>query len=181
MATNPTFGQWLKAERERKNLTASALARGSGVTPQYIHNLEKDAPTKNNKRAQPSSDVCVRLARALGVHYLEALRAAGHVPDDIPESEVATRMAADYVNALPPEKQDEAVTYLKFLFENFGDESKIRERSPKHSGVVQDGEIHPDPLAATPPQMEQRPRLHNGAGTDADPERAAENGGKRRR
>lgn len=177
-----TFGYWLKAERERKNLTPSELARRAEVKPQYIYNLENDIPTRNGKLPQPSSEVCMRLARALGVHYLEALRAAGHIPEDIPESEVIARMAGDYVSALPEDKQEEALGYLKFLFDKFGDEGKMRERSPKHPAVVRDGEASPEPIAETMPQQDDEAiGSKKGVGKRAYSKRAAKNRGSKRR
>jgi transcriptional regulator with XRE-family HTH domain len=174
-----TFGDWLKAERERRHLTPTTLAGMAGVTPQYIYNLEKNVE-RNGKLPTPSPDVCMRLARALGVHYLEALRAAGHVPEDIPESEIKARMAADYVASLPDERQDEALATLKFLFEKYGDVDKMRERSPKHPAVVREGESHPPPVAETTPQMDAPPRTSRDRGEkSADPERAAKNGSEK--
>ncbi len=178
MATNKTFGQWLRAERDRKNLTPKALAGAAGVTPQYIFNLENDVPTKNGALPRPSSAVCIQLANALGVHYMEALRAAGHAPSDTPESEVKARMAADYVGSLPDDKQDEAVGYLKFLFEKFGDKGKMRERSPKHAGVVREGESHPDPVSKTPPRLNSSIGSRKRNGEQADSERAAKKRGR---
>lgn len=175
--TRKTFGDWLKAERERKNLTQTALATAAGVSAQYVHNLETNLPNKSGKLTKPSSAVCRRFAAALGVHYLEALRAADHLPQDIPGSEVRARMAADYVAALPDEKQDEAISYLKFLFENFGDAGTIRDRSPKHPAVVREGESHPPPVASTTPQLEgQPPSAQKKPGKHTDSERTAKNG-----
>lgn len=180
--TYKTFGEWLKGERERKNLTQSELARRAGVKPQYIWNLENDVPTKSGTDPKPSPDVCTRLARALGVHYLEALRAAGYVPDDIPESEIVAKMAGDYVISLPEEKQDEALSHLKFLFEKYGDAGKMRERSPKHPAVVKDDEDSPKPLAETTPQQEGKTRgSKKSAGKSTHAKRAAKNGSDKRR
>lgn len=175
--TYKTFGEWLKGERERKNLTQSELARRAGVKPQYIWNLENAVPTKSGTDPKPSPDVCTRIARALGVHYLESLRAAGYVPDDIPESEIVAKMAGDYVISLPEEKQDEALSHLKFLFEKYGDVGKMRERSPKHPAVVKDDEDSPKPLAETTPQQKGKMKgSKKSAGKSAHAKRAAKNG-----
>jgi transcriptional regulator with XRE-family HTH domain len=148
-----TFGDRLKAERERKKMTPGKLASEAGVTPQYVHNLENNLPNKGGTLTQPSTDVCIRFANALGIHYLEVLRWAGHIPADITEAEVKARVAGDYVAALPEEKQVEALNYLKFLFEKFGDSSKMRELSPRNPAVVRDEEQAPPPVARTAPRQ----------------------------
>lgn len=180
--TSKPFGDWLKAERERKNLTPTALANAAGVTPQYINNLEKNVPTRNGKPPKPSTDKCIRFANALGVHYLEALRAAGHVPGDIPESEVKARMAGDYVVSLTEEKQEEALSYLKFLFEKFGDKSKMRELAPRNPAVVRKGEKAPEPLAKTAPRVGSKKHSSRQLeGERTHSKTAAKNGSNKRR
>lgn len=180
--TYETFGDWLEAERKQKNLTASELARRVGVKPQYIHNLEKNVPTKSGKPPKPSPRTCINIANALGVHYLEVMRRAGHVPDDIPESEMKARMAGDYVVSLPDDKQEEALGYLKFLFEKFGDRNKMRERSPKHPAVVREKEHAPAPVARTTPQKGAAGKASQPlADKGAHSKRAAKNGGDKRR
>ncbi len=142
----------MKAERERKNLTPAEFARRVSISPQYIYNLENNIPTKTGGLPQPSTDVCMRFARVLSVHYLEVLQAAGHTPLEIDETEIDIRKAADYFAALPDEQRAVALDYLKLLFEKFGDAKTMRERAPKHPAVVQEGESHPPPVAKTTPQ-----------------------------
>lgn len=150
--TYKTFGEWLAAERKKKNLTPTELARRVGVKPQYIYNLENNVPTKQGKSPRPSPQKCISIANALGIHYLEVMRRARHVPEDIPESEVKARMAGDYVVSLPEDKQEEALSYLRFLFEKFGDSSKMRELSPRNPAVVRDDEHAPSPVTKTAPR-----------------------------
>lgn len=175
--TYKTFGEWLEAERKKKNLTPTELARRVGVKPQYIYNLENNVPTTKGKLPRPSPEKCISIANALGIHYLEVMRRAGHVPDDMPESEIKTRMAGDYIASLPEDKQEEALSYLRFLFEKFGDSSKMRELSPRNSAVVKPDENAPPPVAKTKPRKGakgKRPR--RGDEGKADSKRAAKNG-----
>lgn len=68
------FGPRLKGLREDKGLTPTALASHAGVTPGYIHQLERGA--RGDRLAAP---VALRIARALGVTVEELLE-----PADVP-------------------------------------------------------------------------------------------------
>ncbi|MFB0958959.1 hypothetical protein SDC9_199442 [bioreactor metagenome] len=51
----------LKKYREEKGLSMNALARMAAVSPSYIHDIE------HGKKLNPSQDVMMRLADALGI------------------------------------------------------------------------------------------------------------------
>lgn len=74
-----TFGEWLKTKRAELHLSGGDLERRSGVSRQYISNLERNAvQEKSRKPIQPSLEYVDRLAKALGADINEARNAAGY-------------------------------------------------------------------------------------------------------
>jgi transcriptional regulator with XRE-family HTH domain len=72
------LGQRLHELREKRKLSMRALADKVDVDFSYISQIE------HGKR-QPSKDLVVRLAHALGADADELLIAAGHLPADVGE------------------------------------------------------------------------------------------------
>ncbi|MGB0647815.1 MAG: GTP cyclohydrolase FolE2 [Bradymonadia bacterium] len=68
-----SFGSWLKATREARNVGQSTLAKQLKVTPSYLSKLEADL------RA-PSSDLLEKLARVTGVSSSTLYLRAGRLP-----------------------------------------------------------------------------------------------------
>lgn len=62
------FGEWLKQERQRQNLTGAALARRTGISQSYISALETGA------RSSPTLHAATRLADGVGIKLWIALR-----------------------------------------------------------------------------------------------------------
>jgi transcriptional regulator with XRE-family HTH domain len=63
--TSPTFGQTLRARREKLGLTRRALEDQSGVSVRQIEYLEKD-------QKEPKRDTLDALARVLGPEIIQA-------------------------------------------------------------------------------------------------------------
>lgn len=73
------FGTWLKTTRADKGLSGVQLERRTGISRQYISNLERGSKTdKNGNVIRPSRDKVVALAKALGANVDEALTVAGY-------------------------------------------------------------------------------------------------------
>ena len=72
------FGDCLHQLRQRKKLSVRTLAEKVEVDFSYISQIE-------HGKKQPSKDLVIRLARALGADEDEFLMAAGHLPDDVGE------------------------------------------------------------------------------------------------
>jgi len=73
MADTTRFGEWLKAARERRGLSGSALAIKTGRSRATLSRLE-------NGERNPSRGIAEEIALALGVDPDAALRAAGFIP-----------------------------------------------------------------------------------------------------
>ncbi|WP_181884622.1 helix-turn-helix domain-containing protein [Neobacillus piezotolerans] len=68
------FGSYIKKLRKDKGLTLAKLAELSGVSHPYISQIE------NGKlKSFPSSEVLIKLAKHLGVHYALLLLEAGYI------------------------------------------------------------------------------------------------------
>lgn len=77
-----TFGNWLKNKRAELRVSGAELERLSGVSRQYISNLERELVyEKTQNLVKPSVEIVDRLARALGVNGAEARLAAGYAAD----------------------------------------------------------------------------------------------------
>lgn len=75
------FGEWLKRKRDELRISGGDLERRSGVSRQYISNLERNVVSQTTgKPIQPSLEKVDALARALGVDIGEARLAAGYAP-----------------------------------------------------------------------------------------------------
>ena len=72
-----TLGDALRGVRELHGKTLKAVAEPARISPAYLLKLEK------NQVSAPSPHVLHRLAKQLGVDYLDLMRLAGYV---VPES-----------------------------------------------------------------------------------------------
>lgn len=76
-----SFGSWLKNKRTAIRLSGAELERLSGVSRQYISNLERELVYERTQNpVQPSVEIVDKLARALGADPDEARLAAGYAP-----------------------------------------------------------------------------------------------------
>lgn len=60
MTTAPTTGETIKALREKRHLTLTALAAAAGLNKGHLHHIEND-------KTQPSLETLRAIARALRV------------------------------------------------------------------------------------------------------------------
>jgi DNA-binding XRE family transcriptional regulator len=65
------FGKRLKIKRQAKGLTQAELAEVTGITAAYISVIERG-------RANPSLDMLVKLAEAIGEEAWDMIRPASH-------------------------------------------------------------------------------------------------------
>jgi transcriptional regulator with XRE-family HTH domain len=61
---NATWGRRIKRLRRAGEITAIAAAKEAGITPQYLHAIERG-------EYSPSDEVKIRIAKALGVEPSE--------------------------------------------------------------------------------------------------------------
>jgi transcriptional regulator with XRE-family HTH domain len=104
-----TFGQFLRAARERKSLSLRAVERATGVSNAYLSQLE------SGKIRQPSPIVLHKLAELYGVSYGAVLERAGY---PAVTGEVAGHQPAVVDSRLGPISLDEEHAlreYLAFL------------------------------------------------------------------
>lgn len=108
-----TLGRYLRALREQRGISQTALAAHVGLSRSHMGQIE------SGKIGLPSADIRRRLAKALGVSHVDLLIAAGELtedevgplvgvvepnPDDPREQLIATIRAS----AMPPD-------YARFL------------------------------------------------------------------
>jgi HTH-type transcriptional regulator, competence development regulator len=75
----PTFGQTIKALREKKGMNLRAFAKALEKSPTFISRLERDEDVR------PSEETVKEMARLLGADVNELLAMAGRVSSDIQE------------------------------------------------------------------------------------------------
>ncbi len=115
-----TFGDWLKRHRKERGLSQSDLWRASGISKQYISALEKDArQPRSGKLMRPSEAKVDKFAVALNVPVAEARRAAGYTTPAKRGDVTKGQRAAEYVDGLPEDKQDDALLYLRLLYHQY--------------------------------------------------------------
>jgi transcriptional regulator with XRE-family HTH domain len=108
-----TFGQLLKAARERKSLSQPVLAGKIGVTPMMISRYE------NDRVAAPDTDIVMKLVRVLDLESPEDLGFTGGRPRQAPK-----------LRSVPtgPQTAREAVAdaghYLQYFFKRAGLETE---------------------------------------------------------
>ncbi len=115
-----TFGDWLKRTRKSRGLSQSDLWRETGISKQYISGLEKNArQPRSNKLMRPGEEKVDKLARALAVPLAEARLAAGYAPPARTGGPTKGQRAAEYVDGLPDDKQDDALLFLQMLYQQY--------------------------------------------------------------
>jgi len=77
-----TFGERIRAARERREMSAKELAAAVGISPQYLNDVEKD------RRNPPSDAVIWRLAVHLMVPSDLLHLWAGRLPPELRETDV---------------------------------------------------------------------------------------------
>lgn len=83
MASQATFGDWLKAKRLELKISGAELERRSGVSRQYISNLERNLKSDTTQEiVKPSVEYVDKLAKGLGITSDEARLAAGYAPQN---------------------------------------------------------------------------------------------------
>jgi transcriptional regulator with XRE-family HTH domain len=79
-----TFGNWLKEKRTERRISGTELEKLSGMSRQYISNLERNVLSDTTQRPiRPSEETVTKLAKALGVPVDEARLAAGYAPSNL--------------------------------------------------------------------------------------------------
>ncbi len=115
-----TFGDWLKRQRKKRGLSQSDLWRETGISKQYISGLEKNArQLRSGKLIRPGEDKVDKFAHTLGVPVAEARRVAGYASPATLGDTTKGQRAAEYVDGLPEDKQDDAIMYLQMLSEQY--------------------------------------------------------------
>lgn len=104
------FAVWLKAELDSHGWTQSDLSRMSGLSTGAISNVISG-------QRKPGVDFVLAVARTLRVSPEDLYRRAGLLP---PKPELAASPIAnevlDVLRRLPPEKQQEALNYVRYLY-----------------------------------------------------------------
>lgn len=94
----PTFGEWLRQERQARGLYIVDLEQKSGVSRSMISRIERD-----DARAAAKDAATVRdLAHALGVSKVQAFAAAGLWPEGLTTEDAERELR---IKALPPNLQ----------------------------------------------------------------------------
>jgi transcriptional regulator with XRE-family HTH domain len=70
-----SFGEYLKSLRKAKALTAYKLAKDSGVSHPFIHQIE------SGKKSNVSPEIIRKLSQALGCTHIGMMIKAGHVTE----------------------------------------------------------------------------------------------------
>ena len=104
-----TFSDWLMAELNERQWTQAELARRCGSTKATISRII-------NGERQIGTDVATAIAYALNLPPDEVFRQAGLLP---PQPDIDPKLAEiNYLLAtLPPDLQEEALSYLRYLIE----------------------------------------------------------------
>jgi transcriptional regulator with XRE-family HTH domain len=71
------FGKYLKMNRIKRGLSIRELAKRSGLSHSYLSLVE------NEKRGIPNPEQLLKIAPHLGINYMELMRAAGYVMEDV--------------------------------------------------------------------------------------------------
>ena len=108
---NDRLRAWLVAELSRLNWSHNKLAREAGISQtavSYVISGERKA----------GCDFLIKVAQALEVSPEYLLRLAEILPPDVTISENATTQEIiELVHDLSPEKQREALSYIKYLYQ----------------------------------------------------------------
>ena len=107
-----SFGEWLREQRHKNNITMAGLAARVGVSAAYIGQLE------NGIQRAPSRPVVESIGRALGVPLGVAYLAAGYAPPRQDEhSELAIKLLHLF-EELPEDLQLVLIDIVESLYQN---------------------------------------------------------------
>ena len=102
-----SFGNWLADQIGKRGWTHNELARRAGVSQPAVSGIVAGR--------RPSADFCIKVAQALGEPPEKILRLAGILPPS--EDDSALAELYDLVRNLPLEQRQEALRYLRFLYQ----------------------------------------------------------------
>jgi transcriptional regulator with XRE-family HTH domain len=107
-----TFGRWLRATREEREITQQALADRAGISRSYLSDLER------GRGVRPTLLTLDRLATALGSSRVEALSAAGvlHAPTRDAMRRAEDRLLARY-RGLSEQGRAAVERFIRFTYE----------------------------------------------------------------
>lgn len=146
-----TFGDWLRETRTAKGLSGPDLERLSGVSRQYISNLERNLRSpKTGKLIQPSEKTVAALARGLGVSLDEARNAAGFKSIGTKSEDPKVLKLNGYFSQLPDDRQDDVIAITESIWRRHG-----RQDEPNNINGADDTS-QPSKI---PPQPEQPPLI----------------------
>ncbi len=105
------LGQFLRAARERRNLTLRSVEDSTGVSNAYLSQLE------HGKIRQPSPVVLHKLSELYRVSYAEAMRLTGYPVPRAPAPDQTARVNAPLsrFGGISAEEEAALAEYLEFL------------------------------------------------------------------
>lgn len=119
MGSSKTFGQVFAEARNKQGLSQNEVARRLDKSPTWISYIERDInPSSKTGKPQPSREFVESAARVLQVPRAELLAAAGFLPDAVSHTDAGQR-AAEYVNALPAERQEDVLMILESFYHRY--------------------------------------------------------------
>jgi len=109
MADRYEFSEWLNTELERRGWSQADLARAAGITRSAVNGVITGSRGAGN-------EFCIAVSNALNLPPEEVFRHAGLLP---PQPDIDPKLAEiNYLLAtLPPDLQEEALSYLRYLIE----------------------------------------------------------------
>ena len=104
------FIRWLLTELDKKGWQPSDLAKQAKVSKGSVSNVL-------NGNRKPGPDLCLAIAKALNEPPEKVFRLAGLLPA-LPTSDGTTiQEAIELLKNLPPEQQQEALSYIRYLYQ----------------------------------------------------------------
>ena len=112
------IGEIIKRYRDEHGETMRSLAERLGVSHGYIAMLEKGVNNKTGKEPAPSIYFFADFARLAGISVDELLRMTdGTQPVTIPTRNREKEELLHLLEALPEDKLQEAVNYIRYLIQ----------------------------------------------------------------
>jgi transcriptional regulator with XRE-family HTH domain len=110
-------GSALQKIRLLKGLSLTKTAKDARISPAYLQKLER------NGVEEPSPHILLRIAKALGVEYLDLMRLFGYIRDDESRANAGASLLAQALSGLQlSEDEVEAVArYLAWYRHNKGE------------------------------------------------------------
>lgn len=106
MSGAKNFGEYLKAARQRKDLSLRAVEEAVGISNAYLSQLEQ------GKIKQPSPVVLYKLCQLYELSYSEVMQMFGYpMPDDADGSVTHSSR----IGPVTEEEEDQLIDYLQFL------------------------------------------------------------------